>query len=355
MKIAVFPLQVERFDDLQGVYGRQIARTIARSLEVAGVEVDAVNWYARRGEERAHVVLEAPLPRDVVREELKRRGARYGLVGKVGVFGEESTLELLLVEASPAGMLSPWSFSDRAPRESTPWLVDAAITSLLQFLQVPPPDHSDHPADIPFDAWTALLIDHDTQALLLEGGFASLEHPDHAWTHLARAISLLPRSLRSFAHEQLRTRVERWATEAQEARENLALRAQQALCELPDANENDWQGFAKIAHAAKALDFYEEALIGWTRVASRPEIPLLRLGIMLIQQERASAAIDALLRASHAPDIRDAAETWLGVALERSGEEQLASCYWQRVAESGTDSRMVEIARKLLRLPPLPA
>lgn len=348
MKIAIFPLQVQRFDDMQGVYGRQIAREIASTLEQEEVETVVVNWFAQRGDLRAHVVIESPLPRNVVAEEIVVRGSTYGLIGQTGIDGADASLSLALVEPTTAGddVMVRWTFADNAPRESTPWLIDQAVDSLVDFLRPQTPSRRIPAPDIPYDAWTALLIDRDTQALLHEGGFESLDHPDHAWSHLAQAITLLPWSQRNLQRDELRSRIESWY---ETRSDDVALRAQTAMCDLPDAREHDWQMLANQAQDAKNSSLYERALRGWTRVASCPEIPLLRLGIMLVREKRVPDAIPALEQAAMLPEMRDAAETWLGVAYETTGDFGLASHYWQRVAESGTDSRMVEIAKRFLR------
>lgn len=357
MNIAIFPLQVQRFDDMQGVYGRQIAREIARALNAEGVGTEVIRWFARRGELRAHVVIEAPLPRDVVAEELARRGATLGLVGSVRIQQGESTLSLALVRLSETlgDVDVAFTFHESAPRESTLWLVDSAVDAILRHLGRPDPPQREAREDVPFEAWSALLVDQDTQSLLHEGGFESLEHPDHAWSHLARAIALLPWSQRRTRRDELRERIDAWNDQRND---DVVLRARSAMCELPDAREHDWQMLAIHAHDVHDLNIYERALRGWSRIASRPELPLLRLGIMLIREQRVQDAIDALLRASGSPEVRDAAETWLGVAYESSGDPHLASRYWQRVAESGTDSQMVELAKRFLHQgleDPLPA
>lgn len=375
MQIAVFPFEVERSDDLQGVFGRQIARYFVDGLQDSGVNAERIQWFAQRGGQRAHVVIESPLPWDVVAEELADVGASLALTGHVRVHRGETTLVLRLTEAlgsdlasTPAsarapdagagaplsltdgGVSSPaprWIFEERAPRETTPCLLDRALRALLAHLNVPVSGER-NPLDchdVPMDAWTEKLLDDDNHDLVAVGSLASLAHPDHAWSHLLRHIALGPYSQRSSLELRLEQRIATWENGFQP---HLALRAQRALARHRRSDVASWQRVCQLAARIHAPDALEEGLRALIRFAADPERASVELGILLVSSQRAKEAVRVLQHATHHPTFGDVATTYLGVAFAKLGDHDAATEHWQRVTHSGTDSKMVALAREFL-------
>src|SRR5690625_2222369 len=101
MNILIFPFYIERFDDMQGVYGRQIPHLLAAQLQEAGFNASSLTWFARRGETLAHVCAEASFPENVLSEEQRAHGAEAVLLGRVRVAPEDTHLQNAHWFASP--------------------------------------------------------------------------------------------------------------------------------------------------------------------------------------------------------------------------------------------------------------
>lgn len=359
MHIAVFPFEVERFDDIQGVYGRQIARHFVDELTRAGVETVRVQWFAQRGERKAHVVVEAPLPWDVQQHEMRTRSATLALTGHVRVQRGETTLALALRDdvAGEATDVPPsprWQFEARVPRDTTPCMLERAVTQLLAHLQVPRPPASGSGAcdDRPMDAWTEKLVDDDNNDLLALSSLASLAHPDFAWSHLLRKIALSPASQRPQLEARLQARIDGWENDFQG---HLALRAQRALARHRRSHEATWRRVCTLAARLAATEALEEGLRAIIEYAPDAGKESVELGILLVSDHRPTEALTILQSATDHPQLGDVARTYLGVAFAKLGDLTTATEHWQRVTRSGTDKTVVALAREFLAKAQLPA
>lgn len=345
MKIAVFPLVTERKDDLQGVYSRQLSALLVDGLRRCGADATRRVWFAERGNQRAHIVLEAPLPRDVLLHELEDAGAALALVGRCVITAQQAELELALIdpEQDDPNDAARWTFKKTRPGDEAPLLVNDAVIDLLTWLEEPPCDGAPPNHDLTLHAWTQRLLDADAQELVEAGGLASLAHPDHAWAHLFNAYENARH--RICWERELHERIDRWQDDGQH---HLSLRALRALCRLHDDHEKDWQSLAALADQLNEEAALEEALNALARCSADTARANLVLGVFLLRARRADEAVVPLRRAADTTDHRDAAETYLGLAFASLGDLSAAMQHWKRVAASGTDVNMVRIARENL-------
>lgn len=345
MKIAVFPLVTERTDDLQGVYSRQLSALLVDGLQRCGADATRRAWFAERANSRAHVVLEAPLPRDVLQHELKEASAEFALVGRSHIGAQEALLELALIDPDrdDPDEAARWTFKKTRPGEEAPQLVHDAVVDLLTWLDQPPCDGAPPNHDLTLHAWTQRLLDADANELAQAGGLASLAHPDHAWAHLYEAFRHARH--RICWERELHERIDHWQGLRQH---HLALRALRALCRLHEDHEKDWQALAALADQLSEEEALEEALGALARCATDRARANLVLGVFLLRAKRADEAVIPLRRAAGTSDHRDAAETYLGLAFASLGDLGAAMQHWKRVAASGTDDNMVRIARENL-------
>ena len=103
-----------------------------------------------------------------------------------------------------------------------------------------------------------------------------------------------------------------------------------------------------LGETLEAWTEVEEALRTLTVVGRDLPRAHVALGVFLLQQQRAAEAVAEFTQAVDAPELRDAAETYLGLSLAAMGEVTRAIEHWRRVASSGSDTRMVRIAREQL-------
>lgn len=179
--ILIFPFYVERFDDMQGVYGRQIPHVLADYLNAASLQTEALSWFVRRAEHVAHVCVEAPFPQNVIEEEAQARGAEHILLGRVRVAPEDTQLQIAYV-AYPEEGAEPTRevlFDARDAMHALPALVQNAAEVLLARFATSshsPLVHSNamvgdedtNDANI-FSAWRDELVARDARALESEG------------------------------------------------------------------------------------------------------------------------------------------------------------------------------------------
>lgn len=172
MTTLIFPFYVERTDDMQGVYGRQVARILAETLQENGVKTKRIQWFAPKNDARSHVCIEAPLPRNIIDEEAAAHGAERVLLGRVRVAPEETMLKI--VEHQPHGDDEPIPrVKELGAIHALPHMVERAAQTLLSVYT----DGSAHPApaDISdteapnaaahFESWRDALLARDAQEL----------------------------------------------------------------------------------------------------------------------------------------------------------------------------------------------
>lgn len=134
MTTLVFPLQVERFDDMQGVYGRQIARLISERLNASNVPSTRLTWYAKKGDQRAHVTVEAPFPINVIKEEAQAHKAQTVVLGRVRVAPESTRLQLVLLTPEDPEGTTVEVFDETTAVHALPQMVERASNAVLQKL-----------------------------------------------------------------------------------------------------------------------------------------------------------------------------------------------------------------------------
>ena len=339
MRIAVFPFETTRDDDLQGVYARQVPRRLAAGLRDAGLDARPLSWLARRGDRWAHVVIEAPLPRDVVVEEAATADASHTLLGRVHVRVASAELELHL--SRTAALDEPWVWRASRPGDELDLLVHDGLCALLTELGRRPPEAPEAP--LPLQALTEALVDADNTELVERGGLTSLRDEDDAWRHLVRAQELGDVDI-----AQVRVVEDRVLGWLADRRYHLALRALTGLARLLPADEERWGRVVALGETLEAWTEVEEALRTLTVVGRDLPRAHVALGVFLLQQQRAAEAVAEFTQAVDAPELRDAAETYLGLSLAAMGEVTRAIEHWRRVASSGSDTRMVRIAREQL-------
>lgn len=134
MTTLIFPLQVERFDDMQGVYGRQIARLIREHLHAANIPSTRLTWYAHKGDKLAHVTTEAPFPINVIQEEAQAHQAQTVVLGRVRVAPESTRLQLVLLAPEDPEHTTVEVFDETTAVHALPQMVERASTAVIQHL-----------------------------------------------------------------------------------------------------------------------------------------------------------------------------------------------------------------------------
>ena len=334
--IAIFPFQTRRTDAAQGIYARQIPRLVSALVVRAGAEASFRPWFARRGDTVAHVLVEDALPADVVIAESESVGAERALIGRSRISEVETQLGATLVEIPSMRPIREWTYEGDGGsigdgvRDLTRWLlsdVGLACPTL--------------PTSSP-KALRALLFDMDNDALVAHGGIAALREPRDGFTHLVEALLADPDVVG--VRETLQGRRQRWL---EAGRASMAV---QCAVEVADALGDDaaaWRDVATLSSGGDART-HELALRRLVAVGDDPAGARLSLGVFLLHGGRADEALAPLREASSDAEQRDAAETYLGVALASIGEVAEAVEYWSRVAREGRDRRIVRIAEENL-------
>lgn len=134
MTTLVFPLHVERFDDMQGMYGRQVARLISEQLTAANLRSTRLTWYAKSGEQRAHVAVEAPFPINVILEEAQAHQAQHVILGRLRVAPESTRLELAILDVEDSEHTPIEVFDETTAIHALPETVERASHAVLQRL-----------------------------------------------------------------------------------------------------------------------------------------------------------------------------------------------------------------------------
>jgi|GEM_PF-4756164 len=177
MNILIFPFYIERFDDMQGVYGRQIPHLLAAQLQEAGFNASSLTWFARRGETLAHVCAEASFPENVLSEEQRAHGAEAVLLGRVRVAPEDTHLQIAQWFASEDADEASTRilFDEHAAMHALPRLVQRAADAVQahfasdtapSVVSTPHQDDDETISDAEiFAGWRDMLLDRDARAL----------------------------------------------------------------------------------------------------------------------------------------------------------------------------------------------
>ncbi len=336
MTIAVLPLSTQRADARRGIAARRIAAWLAARLAAGGAAARYIPWFVTRGDAVAHVVIEGHLPDDVVDEEADAIGARTVVTGVLARDHEawRITLQVRSRAHDEVQSVAAQGIDLRAA------MLDA-LARVAAVLDIDAePGHLPEPGAA-LDGWMA---DADNAALVERGGLAALASDDDAWQHLRDAIAADP------GHAELASallaRIERWRDEGQTA---LALAASAGLADVARDAAASWARHEQLADAIGDDEAREHALR--RRVALSPDDAdaRLRLGVFLVRRSRSHEALTWLTEAAHDDARRDAAETYLGVALASVGRLSEAVEIWRRVVDEAGDPGIVAIARENLQ------
>lgn len=334
-KIAILPFSTRRKNGLSGPIARQIPALMADALASRAHPFELVSWFAERGSARAHVLAEGRIPVSTVHAEMEARGCPLGLSGHVE-WDDGTWTGSLEVHRASGGSASVLEASAR----DLDTLVRALIEALLSHLELDPTAGVQLPATE--EALTAWLCDRDAWALVERFELDALVEPDHAWQHLVEVIERDAEFLPA-----RRTLEDRIATWREAGLTRLVAGASMTLARTTHRSE-DWASAARDAESDGDTDRSESALRGMLADEPSENSALLKLGVLLVRQSRNSEAIAYLKDALRHDDVRDLAETYLGVALASTGELDRAVEHWQRVVNEGSDDRAKRIARENL-------
>lgn len=175
MRILIFPFYVERTDDMQGVYGRQVARLISEDLQKSGINTKHIQWLAPKGDAQTHVCIEAPLPRNILDEEAATHGADQVILGRIRVVPEQTLLEIVAHLPHDADNAEPRPlFKEEGAVHALPDMVERASAVLGAYLSgtpapsasLPPSKAEKKNAAAHFERWRDALLAHDAQELI---------------------------------------------------------------------------------------------------------------------------------------------------------------------------------------------
>lgn len=335
--LAILPFSTHRTDAAQGILARQLPARAAARLAEFGVVHEP--WVARRGGRAAHVIVEGAVPAEVARREAERLGATAAIVGSVHRDDGRFVARWDRVEASTGAISASWVWPGEASvPESLVRLWGQFLASIAAEVGAPAVPAYDGD-DVAFEA---VLFDADNQALLDASGDVPLARSEDAWAHLARAVTA--DASWSEPDAALKARV---AALADAGRDTDAVAAARARAEARDDTES-WLATARLAEKADARGDLETALRSLVRLEPTSGRALLRLGVFLVREGRASEAVEPLGDAARVPDCRDVADTYLGVALASLGEVARAVEKWTRVVHDGRDPAIVALATRNL-------
>lgn len=127
---------------MQGMYGRQIARLISERLNASNVRSTRLTWYARKGDQTAHIAVEAPFPKNVILEEAQARQAQTVLLGRVRVAPESTRLQLVLIAPEDPEHTTVEVFDETTAVHALPGMIERASLAVLQNLSPEDASHS---------------------------------------------------------------------------------------------------------------------------------------------------------------------------------------------------------------------
>lgn len=328
MSLLFFPLQTRRTDAHRGLLARQIARAVQEGLGCPG---ETARWIVRRGPHVAHVLIETPLPNDVVQTECSDRGADLAVHGSL--FIDEPTVEVrwTLTDASGARTVSVTADGVLHAIDASGRALAAALDTEWSAAHLPP-------AVAAVD-W---LADRDNEELVDAAGPSAVQPAAAAYEGLLNVARVAPEFTPALT--TLRARRTTWAATGA----SVALELAAALAAVT-RNDADYDAWAGLAEATEDADQEERALSAWSRTTAQPARVRVRLGKLLIRLRRSREALPLLEEARDDAEFQDAALTYLGVAFAEVGEIGRAVELWRQVADEGNDQGFVRLAREHLQ------
>lgn len=331
----VLPFETRRVDTRCGAVSRQLPTLLAESLTAAGQPTRSQLWYARRGPSVAHVTLERELPAGVVVSAAHKHRCDRVIAGRVFRTDEGWRLN--------AALLDPDS-------DSVVWRVDAdegdlwssflellARMSQLSGLHLRP--------SIPATLETgvlAWLLDRDLDAWMTEAGARGLEGRSDLHQPLMGAFS--DPGMRDWAVQRVQEMVDRWL------RMGFAEHAVAAAVEAWEAHPEVLALWPSAVRMAEKFGGTQTETLLRRILSANPVYPesQVRLGVYLLREGRAEAAVSLLRQGTNAPRTRDIAEAYLALALANMGREAEALPMWRRLIEETTDSHARKVAEENL-------
>lgn len=198
MTTLIFPLHIERFDDMQGMYGRQIAQLLSDRLADATFSAKRLTWYAHKGDQVAHIAVEAPFPQNVVREEALAHNADTVVLGRVRVAPESTRLQLAVLSGPDLDQPPTEVFDETGAVHALPQMVERASDALVHaLLPADDPRHNTHAS--PQTEAQRVPPEDDTQsaAAAFEHWRDELQHADMLELQRAMANPPAPTSAQS--------------------------------------------------------------------------------------------------------------------------------------------------------------
>lgn len=330
----VFPFETRRTSTASGPVARQTATLLADALAHAGHTASVRQWFAHQNQKVAWVLAEGPLPASTVRAEVAAAGASLAIVGRVLQTDDGWSINVACVE--PIQQTIVWS-AEAGPsplHRAFQRILQACSEALGHPLSPTVSTHSDA-------AFIALCADRDLQAWMQESGCPATDRADEY-----RSLLTLLRDdeAEEWATNELHNRAVAWFdAEAYE----LALRATTDALELTPQCDPLW---SLALQSAESLPRDQSEY--WLRriLAACPDRheTRLRLGVALLRNGRHDEAMPLLQRAADDDALRDAAETYLGVALASTGKVEEAVQAWKRIIAESSDSQLRRIAQENL-------
>lgn len=331
----VLPFETRRVDTRCGAVSRQLPTLLAESLTAAGEPAKSHLWYAHRGRAVAHVTLERELPPGVVISAARAQKCDRVVAGRV--FRTDVGWRLNAALLDPA--------SDRVV-----WRVDAnegdlwssfrdllARMSQVSGLHLVP--------SIPATLESGVLgwmLDRDLDVWMTTAGARSVE--GRRDLHLPLLGTFLDPGMRDWAVQRVQDLVERWL------RTGSAEHAVAAAVEAWEAHPAVlalWPSAVRMAEQFGGAQ--TETLL--RRILSANPIHAesqVRLGVFLLREGRAEAAVSLLRKGAATPRTRDIAEAYLALALANMGHEEEALPMWRRLVAETTDSHAKKVAEENL-------
>jgi len=336
MRIALPPFETRRLDTRHGPLARQVPRLLATFAEQAGWSVTSVPVFARRDERVAHVLIDGPLkPSQLPAVDANVDVWACGrLVRADGVYDARLTL-LRPNEAHDPSRNEPEQRLDRLG-DVVRWFGD----TMSRELDLPPLTYELPEND---NALISLLFDMDARALVAFADDPSVVDREHHFRHLADTLRHDPTY--TTAKDTLMARARAWALEGNV---RLALDAARATANALKSDVALWLQVADAAEVAAEPTLTEEALRHLVALAPDNATHRLRYGVFLLQSSGATDAIAHLSVAAEDPERRDAARTYLGVALAATGDVDAAIVHWSDVVDTCQDEPIRAIAAENL-------
>ncbi len=330
----VFPFETRRTSTASGPVARQTATLLADALAHAGHTASVRQWFARNNQSVAWVLAEGPLPASTVRAEVAAAGASLAIVGRVLQTDDGWALNVACVE--PIQQHIAWS------AEAGPAPLHRAFQRILEACS----EAIGHPLAPAVTtrsdaAFIALCADRDLQAWMKESGSPATDRADEY-----RSLLTLLRDddAEEWATNELLRRASAWSDAGDM---ELTLRATTDALELSPQCDPLWSLALQSAESMPRdqSEYWLKRIL--TACPERHETRL-RLGVALLRNGRHDEAMPLLQRAADDDALRDAADTYLGVALASTGKVEQAVITWKRIIAESDDSQLRRIAQENL-------